>query len=282
MAYRAMPMGRREAAAAMRGENFPVALAVLPRTPRHDLIAAYHFARYVDQLGDAAPGDRVRQLEGVAAAVRALYAGRRPADPVVETLRPLVERTGLPAAPWLRLVDANLVDQRVTRYETFDDLVGYCRLSANPVGEIVLHIFGRATPARVQLSDRICTALQLLEHVQDVAEDFEAGRVYMPQSDLRRFKVAESLLGGPTAPSEVRSLLGYETDRASAWLGAGAPLVSTLRGWARLAVSGYIAGGRAAARNLRRYGFDPMSDALKPTHRQIATAWLESMVRFPG
>lgn len=268
--------------AEMHGENFPVALAVLPRTIRRDLAAAYYYARHVDQLGDAADGDRVRQLNDVAADVRALYSGRRPADPVVSALGPLVARTKIDIDPWLRLVDANLVDQRVTRYETFDDLVDYCRLSANPVGEIVLHIFDRATPGRVLLSDRICTALQLLEHIQDVDEDFEAGRVYMPQCDLRRFKVAENLLSGPTAATEVTSLIRYETDRATAWLGAGAPLVSTLRGWARLAVSGYIAGGRAAARNLRHSGFDPMSDTLKPTRRQIAASWLESTVRWPG
>lgn len=266
---------------AMRGENFPVALAVLPRQIRSDLTAAYGFARYVDDLGDEAPGDRAAQLERVAEEVRALYTGRMPHDPVVAALRPAVDRRNIPIEPWLRLIEANLVDQRITRYESFDELVDYCRLSATPVGEIVLHIFDRATGPRIAFSDRICIALQLFEHWQDVREDYAAGRVYVPQADLRRFKVAEPLLAGPTATDELRALIAFETDRALAWLDAGAVLVSTLRGWPRLAISGYIAGGRAAARALRRNGHDPMLTA-KPSGWQIATSWLEGSVRWPG
>ncbi|KHL00968.1 hypothetical protein LK10_18430 [Sinomonas humi] len=265
----------------MAGENFPVALAVLPKPVRADLIAAYRFARYVDDLGDEAPGDRTAQLERVGAQIRLLYETGRAQDEVVSGLGGLVARAEPPVEVWLRLVEANLVDQRVARYETFDDLLGYCRLSANPVGEIVLHIFGCATPDRIAFSDRICTALQLLEHWQDVGEDYSRGRIYVPQCDLRRFKVAETLLDSPVATEELRSLIAFETDRALAWLDAGAPLVSTLRGWPRLAVSGYIAGGRAAASLLRRSGHDPMLTQ-KPSGRDVARAWLEATVRWPG
>lgn len=265
----------------MAGENFPVALAVLPKRVRSDLIAAYRFARYVDDLGDEAPGERIPQLERVAAQIDLLYETGHAEDEVVAGLRSLVARTAVPAGAWLRLVEANIVDQRVVRYETFEDLVGYCRLSANPVGEIVLHIFGCATPDRIAFSDRICTALQLLEHWQDVGEDYVRGRIYVPQCDLRRFKVAETLLDSPVATEELRALVAFETDRALAWLDAGAALVSTLRGWPRLAVSGYIAGGRAAAALLRRSGHDPMR-AQKPSGRDIARAWLEATVRWPG
>lgn len=268
-------------AEAMAGENFPVALGVLPRPVRSDLIAAYQFARYVDDLGDEAPGERVPQLERVAAQVHVLYETGQAEDPTVAGLSGLVARTALPIAPWLRLVEANLVDQRKVRYETFEDLLGYCRLSANPVGEIVLHIFGCATPDRIAFSDRICTGLQLLEHWQDVGEDYSRGRIYVPQCDLRRFKVAETLLDSPVATDELRALIAFETDRALAWLDAGAPLVSTLRGWPRLAVSGYIAGGRAAAALLRRSRHDPMQ-AQKPSGWDVARAWLEATVRWPG
>lgn len=270
--------GTREA---MAGENFPVALTVLPRRIRADLVAAYRFARYVDDLGDEAAGDRVRLLEQVGSQVELLYAGGRPADPIVADLAPLMTRGGVPAGPWLRLVEANLVDQRVARYATFQDLLGYCALSANPVGEIVLHIFGCATADRIAFSDRVCTALQLLEHWQDVGEDYGRGRIYVPQCDLRRFKVAETLLDSPVATDELRALIAFETDRALAWLDAGAPLVSTLRGWPRLAISGYIAGGRAAAAGLRRSGHDPMRTR-KPSKRDVATAWLQATVRWPG
>ncbi|HKT59098.1 MAG TPA: squalene synthase HpnC [Gemmatimonadales bacterium] len=266
---------------AMAGENFPVALAVLPRPIRADLVAAYRFARYVDDLGDEAPGGRVPQLERVRAEVHRLYETGNPEDEVVAGLGGLVARTGMPIGVWLRLVEANLIDQRVARYETFDDLLEYCRLSANPVGEIVLHIFGCATPDRIAFSDRICTALQLLEHWQDVGEDYSRGRIYVPQRDLRRFKVAETLLDSPVATEELRALIAFETDRALAWLDAGAPLVSTLSGWPRLAVSGYIAGGRAAASLLRRSGHDPMRTR-KPSGWDVARAWLEATVRWPG
>lgn len=266
---------------AMRGENFPVALGVLPKRLRGRLVAAYRYARYVDDLGDESPGDRAALLEEVAAQVRALYAGRGVSDPVVAGLRQLVSDTSVPIDPWLRLIEANIVDQQVARYDSFESLLGYCRLSAEPVGEIVLHIFDRASTERLALSDRICSALQLLEHWQDVREDYEAGRVYLPQDDLRYFGVRESDLGASTASPELRALIAFETDRALAWLDAGAPLVSTLHGWPRLAVSGYVAGGRAAARLLRASGHDPML-ARKPSARDIGLAWSCALVRWPG
>lgn len=275
------PPIRADASDAIHNENFPVALAVLPREVRRRLVAAYNYARYVDDLGDEAPGARLPLLERVADEVEKLYAGDVVEDEVVADLRPLVSELPIPIGPWLRLIDANIVDQRVARYETFDALLGYCRLSANPVGEIVLHIFQHATAERIALSDRICTGLQLLEHWQDVGEDYSAGRVYLPQCDLRRFTVSETALGDPAAPPELRALIAFETDRALAWLDAGAPLVSTLRGWPRLAISGYLAGGRAAARLLRASGHDPLH-ARKPTVRHVAAAWLEATVRWPG
>lgn len=271
----------RSTQAAMRGENFPVALGVLPARFRGRLVAAYRYARYVDDLGDEAPGARTSLLEEVAEQVRSLYAGGGTSDPVVAGLQQFVCDAPVPIDVWLRLIEANIVDQSVVRYESFESLRGYCRLSAEPVGEIVLHIFDRATPERLALSDRICDALQLLEHWQDVGEDYAAGRVYLPQEDLRYFGVPETDLGAPTASRELRALIAFETDRALAWLDAGAPLVSTLHGWPRLAVSGYVAGGRAAARLLRASGHDPML-ARKPKPRDVAAAWCEALVRWPG
>lgn len=264
------------------GENFPVALAVLPRRIRAHLQAVYRFARHVDDVGDEYAGDRTAALEGIRADLHRLYAGLPASEPAVEGLRPTVAACRVPIDPWLRLVEANIVDQQVTRYETFDDLVGYCRLSADPVGEVVLYIFGRATTDRIALSNRICTGLQLLEHWQDVGEDFRRGRVYLPQADLRRFGAKESDLGLATASAELRALLAFETSRALAWIDAGSPLVSTLSGWGRLAVSGYVAGGRAAARALRRADHDPLPAPPKPGGRQVLAAWLEASVRWPG
>ncbi|MGH3424896.1 MAG: squalene synthase HpnC, partial [Nocardioidaceae bacterium] len=272
---RLQPVVPREA----RAENFPVALRVLPVRTREHLYAVYRYARYVDDIGDESPADRESALLDVAADVRRLYAGDFPTDEVVAGLHPVVRDRGVPMDPFLRLVEANLQDQRVSRYDTFEDLLGYCALSANPVGEVVLHVFGRATPDRVALSDRVCTALQLIEHWQDVAEDYRAGRIYLPGEDLRRFGVPENDLGGVTASPALTALLGFETDRALAWLDSGAVLVSTLRGWSRLAVSGYVAGGRAAAVQLRRAGHDSLAQVPKPSARDVAGAWLRATVR---
>lgn len=268
------------------GENFPVALRVLPPRIRNDLQALYRFARHVDDTGDLGNGDRkarLRTLDALRADVQALYDGSRaPSDPVVAALASPIARRRLPADPLLRLIEANRQDQRVSRYATFDDLVGYCRLSANPVGELVLHVFGKATPERVELSDRICTGLQLVEHWQDVAEDYRMDRVYLPQEDLHAFGVAETDLALPSASAALRSLIAFETERAEAWLIAGTPLLASLTGRARLAVSGYIAGGRAACTALRRGDYDPLRRVPKPTSRHVAGAWLRSVARGWG
>ncbi|WP_020574854.1 squalene synthase HpnC [Actinopolymorpha alba] len=266
------------------GENFPVALRVLPARTREDLHAIYRYARHVDDLGDEASGDRLGALEEFEREVRTLYDGdpRSVRDPVVAGLASTVARRRIPAGPLLRLIEANRQDQRVTRYPTFDALVGYCGLSADPVGELVLHVFGRATTERLALSNRICTALQLVEHWQDVAEDYQRGRIYLPQADLHSFGVAEEDLGRTRATPALRALIAFECQRAEAWLDSGVPLLPTLSGWARLAVSGYVAGGRAALAAIRRGDYDPLQRVPKPTSRHIAGAWFWSALRGWG
>ena len=235
-----------------RAENFPVALRVLPRRLRADLAAVYDVARVVDDLGDDAPGDRVAQLEAFAADLATIWQGGTPRAAVLRRLAGTVRGRGLPQQPFDRLIQANIVDQRVTRYATLDDLLGYCRLSADPVGRIVLDVFGVATPQRLAWSDRICSALQLIEHWQDVAEDRRAGRIYLPAEDLHRFGVAETDLDAAHSTPAVRDLIAFEAGRAREMLLGGLPLLRELRGWARLAIAGYVAGGLAAVDGLRR------------------------------
>jgi squalene synthase HpnC len=255
-------------------ENFPVALRVLPAGPRRHLQAIYGYARFVDDLGDAAPGDRLRLLDAVAADLDRLYAGDRPELPIVAALAPTVRACDLPAQPLRDLIEANRVDQRVTRYPTWDDLAAYCALSANPVGRLVLQVAGVPTEDRVARSDQVCTALQVVEHLQDIGEDYRAGRVYLPQSDLAEFGVAESDLGGAVATTELRRLVACEARRASALLDAGRPLVASLRGWARLAVAGYVAGGRAAVAAIAGGGFDPLRQPARPRRRRVVVETL--------
>jgi squalene synthase HpnC len=226
-------------------ENFPVASFVLGRERQRHLMALYGFARLVDDVGDEVAGDRGALLDGIESELERIYAGGRPGHPVMISLAETIRACRLPDEPFRRLIEANRLDQVKTRYETYEELLAYCRLSANPVGELVLGVFGAATPDRVVLSDRICTALQIVEHLQDIAEDHARGRVYMPREDLVRFGCDDrDLTGEPTAAR--RALIAFEADRARALLRAGAPLARRLSLRPRLAVSGFVAGGRAA------------------------------------
>jgi squalene synthase HpnC len=241
-------------------ENFPVALRIISRETRRRLAAVYGFARLVDDIGDLAVGDRLALLDWVEADLGRAYAGEAE-HPLLQRLTPLVRELAVPEEPFLRLIEANRRDQRQTRYETFDDLCDYCALSANPVGELVLRIFGALTPARLELSDAVCTALQLAEHWQDVGEDYGRGRVYLPGEDLRSFAVPEQELALPAPGGRFRQLMGFEVDRARGLLEAGVPLVASLRGQARLAIAAYVAGGRAALDAVERSGFDVLSNS---------------------
>lgn len=253
-----------------RTENFPVALRLLPARLRGDLRAVYDFARTVDDLGDEAGGDRCALLDEFAQDAGLIWAGGAPRSPVLRRLAVTVHANGLPHQPFLELIEANRRDQRVSRYRSYPDLLSYCALSANPVGRIVLGVFGVAAgPGELELSDRVCSALQLVEHWQDVAEDRRAGRIYLPTEDLDAFGVAETDLDLAPAPAAVRRLLQFETDRAAALLDSGAPLVGRVRGWARLALAGYVAGGRGAVDALRRAGYDVSVTAPKGRRRDV-------------
>ncbi|MGH2858047.1 MAG: squalene synthase HpnC, partial [Solirubrobacteraceae bacterium] len=247
---------REDVMARAGSENFPVASLVLGRERRAHLFAIYGFARLVDQVGDDVAGNRLALLDAVSSDLRAIWDDRWPEHPVLRALAPTVAACSLPHEPFERLIEANRVDQRVSRYETFDDLLGYCRLSAAPVGELVLGVFGAATAQRIALSDRVCAGLQVVEHLQDVAEDFRAGRVYLPAEDLRRFGCGDDDLSAPTASPQLRRVIACETARSRELLGAGVALARTLPLRPRLAVAAVGAGGRAAVAALARSAHD--------------------------
>ncbi len=196
--------------------------------------------------------------------------GSPPRLAVVRALAPAVVACAIPAQPFYDLIAANRQDQVVSRYPTYRDLLEYCRLSANPVGRIVLHIFGAATPEREALSDQVCTALQLAEHWQDVAEDLRAGRIYLPLEDMDRYGCTERDLAAPHAAPRMRALIAFEERRARDLLDAGAPIVGTLRGAARAAVAGYVAGGRAALAAIAASGHDVLRATPRPGKARVA------------
>ncbi|MEV6728210.1 squalene synthase HpnC [Streptomyces sp. NPDC051364] len=277
-----------------RTENFPVAPSFLPRAWRDGLMAVYGYARLVDDIGDGdlAPGghdavllgldpaaadDRLAMLDAFEADLRRVFGGSDgpPRHPLLLALQPVVRAHGLTPEPFLGLIEANRQDQHVARYETYGDLLAYCELSANPVGRLVLSLTGTSTPERIRRSDAVCTALQIVEHVQDVAEDLGRGRIYLPAEDMRRFHVAEADLKAHHAGASVRSLVAFEAERARDLLNEGTSLVGSVQGRLRLLLAGFVGGGRAALRAVTAAGFDVLPGPPKPTRsgllREVAT-----------
>jgi squalene synthase HpnC len=243
------------------GENFPVASLLAPREARPHLKAIYGFARLVDNLGDEAHGDRMilldeleRELDGP------------PRAEIMRRVHATVDACSLPLEPFRRLIEANRIDQRKARYATWEEVREYCTYSADPVGRLVLAIYGRAGEAElVAMSDSICTGLQLVNFVQDPPRDLALGRVYLPQEDLRRFEVDDaSLLAGPLTPP-IAALLRFEGERARSLLESGLPLSSKLGGRPGISVALYARGGLAALDALEKAGWDVYSGRPAPT-----------------
>jgi squalene synthase HpnC len=250
--------------AQMGAENFPVALRIVPSRSRAHLQRIYGFARFIDDVGDTADGDRLHLLDLVDDDVRALPGGGARLTPVRE-LKALVDECGAPLDPFLALIEANRVDQQVSRYPSFADLLGYCELSAAPVGQLVLYVAGAADGVNLADSDAVCAALQVLEHCQDVGEDARAGRIYLPADELRAAAIADEQLLEATTTGRLRSVVSVQVERSVELLGRGRPLVRRLPGWARFAVAGYVAGGYATADALRAADYDVLSTLIKPT-----------------
>jgi squalene synthase HpnC len=254
-------------------------LKLLPGAPREGLHAIYAYARTVDELGDSHAGDRTAALHAFADDLGRIWTEVQPEHRVLRRLLPVVRAHDLPADPFHRLIQANLQDQTVTRYQTFDDLLGYCRLSADPVGRMVLGIFHVNDPETERLSDLVCTALQLVEHWQDVAEDRRSGRIYLPQEDLTMYGLPETDLDQPVASAELRQLMLFETARAARMLDEGAAIVRRLHGWARVSVAGFVAGGQATVRALRRTDGDVLAHQARPSKGDTARLLIKAVAR---
>ncbi|MYI56221.1 MAG: squalene synthase HpnC [Acidimicrobiia bacterium] len=240
------------------GENFPVALGVLPRRLRGHLEAIYGYARLVDNLGDEYGGDRSAALDWLEHQIDDLYAGA-PRHEVFRRLAVTVREFDIPRTPFDDLLAANRLDQTKTAYADWEDLLGYCALSANPVGHLVLAVLEASTPARLSASDAVCSGLQVLEHLQDVGEDAAAGRVYLPAEDMARFGCTPADLLAPVAGEPLRRLVAFECERARELLEDGRTLVASLRGFGRLAVTGFVAGGLAGLDAIEAAGFEVLS-----------------------
>ena len=252
-------------------ENFTVVSWFLPKRRRAPMFAVYAFCRYTDDLGDEAPGDRLALLDEWDAELQRAFGGQ-PQHAITVALQSLRAEHPLEPEPFRRLIAANRRDQQQTRYETFAELVDYCDASANPVGQMVLALFGYADPFRRSLSDATCTALQLANHWQDVSRDYAAGRLYLPQEDLRRFGVTEAQIAAGDCDANFRALMRFEVDRAEALFRQGEALVGEVDRDLRVDLRLFTAGGRAVLRAIERQDYDVLSR--RPTIAAARKAWL--------
>jgi len=249
-------------------ENFPVASRLLPREIRSQLMAIYAFARLTDDIGDEAEGDRLALLDWLDDELTLASEGHA-IHPVFQRLTPVIADLNLSLQPFRSLIEANRVDQLVTCYSTFDDLVGYCMLSAAPIGHLVLAVFKVSTAQRIEWSDKVCIALQLIEHLQDVGEDARRGRIYLPLEEIEEFHCSREDLLRPSASDALRDLIAMESRRSRELLAAGSPLASSLPFYARLAVAGFVAGGVAAVESIERANYDVLSVRCRPSKRGV-------------
>ncbi len=257
-----------------RAENFPVASRLFPKELRAPLLSIYGFARMADDIGDEADGDRLALLAWLSGELDAIFAGRQVTHPLMRRLALTIRRFDLPRDPLDRLIAANRQDQVVQRYATYADLADYCHLSADPVGELVLRLVGSCPANLLALSDATCTALQLVEFLQDLGEDAAVGRIYIPREDLERFRYNEQdLLAGVVDERFVR-LMSFEADRAQTLLERGRPLSQLLPGRVGLAVRLFTAGGMVALADLRRRGFDTLTVSAHVSRMRLGLAGL--------
>lgn len=252
-------------------ENFAVVTWLLPRALRLHFYSIYAFCRSTDDLGDEAEGDRLALLNRRERELRLCYEGVRE-SPLFVALGATIDRFAIPSEPFLRLIEANRMDQRKSRFATYDDLLFYCEHSATPVGRMVLYVLGYRDDRRQRLADAVCVGLQLANFWQDVSVDAAKGRIYVPQEDLARFGVGEVELFSGSASPAFRELMRFEVGRARALFVAGAKLERLVDRRARLDVRLFRLGGEAVLDAIEEAGYDVLRQ--RPTIPRARRAWI--------
>jgi squalene synthase HpnC len=268
LARRGRTAARRAARA--HDENFPVAFLLAPRDVRADMRAVYAFCRATDDLGDEgpiAPGERLGRLDAWEGELRDAVAGRG-SRPLLAALAQVIARRDLSLDPFLRLIEANRMDQRRTRWDTYEELLDYCSHSATPVGEMVLGVLGYRDAWRVAMSDATCIGLQLVNFWQDVRRDLrDRDRIYLPREDMERFGVQEADLRLPSAPPALRALVAFEVARARDHLVRGGDLYRFVPRRVALDLRMFTAGGLALCDAIARQDHDTLRRRPAPGRR---------------
>lgn len=253
-------------------ENFLVGSLFVPRDLRQHFYNVYAYCRIADDLGDESGGPEraLPLLDWWDAELRACYAGK-PGHPVFVALAETNERFGIPMEPYSDLLQAFRQDQRVNRYATYGELLGYCRYSANPVGRLVLYLCGYSDPERQGYSDATCTALQLANFWQDVVRDYAIGRIYLPLDDMARFGVSEEDIALRRFTPAFAELMRFECERARKLFAEGAKLLPLVERRLRLDIEMFGRGGLEILRMIEAQGYDVLSRRPAiPRRRQLA------------
>lgn len=227
-------------------ENFPVASILLPARLRRPIALIYRFAREADDFadeGDAPAATRLAQLAGFSRELERITGGEAPAIPWFADLAGIIREYRLPVALFHDLLSAFAQDVTTTRYASYADLLDYCRRSANPVGRLLLVLYGAATPQNLVHADAICSSLQLINFWQDVAIDWQKNRVYFPQDEMRHYGITEAQIASADCSGAWSRFMAFQVDRARALLDAGRPLGRALPGRIGLEMRTIIAGG---------------------------------------
>jgi squalene synthase HpnC len=258
-------------------ENFPVASFVVPRPLRPAILAIYRFARAADDIadeGDLPPPLRLDALDRYERALDATEAGAPPDEAPFPALAAAIEAHRLPLAPFRDLLSAFRQDVTTARYASYAALLDYCRRSANPIGRLLLALYGAGSDANIRASDAICTALQLTNFWQDVASDWQRGRVYLPQEDLARFGVTEADIAAGRCDERWRALVAFEVRRTRGLLESGRALVRALPWRAGLELAGVLAGGHRILDRIDAAGGDVFRHRPRLARADwIAIAW---------
>lgn len=250
-------------------ENFPVASILLPRRLRQPVAAIYHFARAADDIadeGDLPAAERLAQLDEFRDELDHIANGETPLPPLFQRLKSEIEAHQLPLQPFHDLLDAFSQDVMKKRYANYEELLEYCRRSANPVGRLLLHLYGEAGEVTFRYSDAICTALQLINFWQDVKKDWAIGRVYLPQEDLAGFGVGEAQIAAGEVDDNWQALLRFEVQRTRELMLSGKPLGTILTGRVGLEMRMIIQGGLRILDKLEAADYDMFNKrpVLKP------------------
>jgi squalene synthase HpnC len=257
-------------------ENFTVGSLLIPKPQRKHMYAVYGFCRFTDDLGDEVQGDRLAQLDWWQQELERCYAGQ-PTHPVMVALQNSIRQFNIPKEPFLKLIQANRMDQGIKRFPTYQDLLYYCDHSANPVGRMVLYLFGYSDPECQRLSDATCTALQLANFWQDVANDYhQRGRIYLPLEDMQRFGYTEEMLARGEANDAFRTLMKFEVDCARELFLEGLKLVDLVRGRFRVDLKLFSLGGMKVLESIERNGYDVLRR--RPSLSRVQKAWLFASV----